>query len=301
MPKSLSLLWNRERRRAHRANWVMRVRVVVAFALAPVASLLGAMISDSMGIALMAIMINLTVLVMAALYMRRTYRGILDRALAPRNSVIISSEAVPAITALIARLSSLMLREHETIQIRVATADHSVGASVISWRHITHIILPLGYLKVFELDRGAAEAILAHELSHIAQGDSRLWLVVEAYVRTIHKILIPVAWITAGVALIIAVVNGAQIGLGDLLRLASGPILLWAFGYSARVIRRRSEFAADLGAAASVGIEATCSALRLICPSSENLSDEGYVALKRLKRIESFHTGKTASSAALAA
>jgi hypothetical protein len=63
---------------------------------------------------------------------------------------------------------------------------------------IVHLVLPPNFFLLAQQEPSKSKAILAHELGHVLQADSKLFLITETYLSIINKIFIPL--IVVGIA-----------------------------------------------------------------------------------------------------
>lgn len=265
----------------------MYVRVVIALSFMPIITLfLATMIAeDSELLAWAALVIDFGIAALAATYMYRSYRALIQRVLAVDATREFDLDHVPSLQEALREIATVLKVSLQKVKILLAPCDYSVGASVLTSRGITYIVLPLGFLKLFGGEPAQAKAILAHELAHVAQRDSRLWLLVKAYTQTIRKISIPVAWATGIIGLLVAI--GTETAtLQSLVQVFSRPAILWAFMYSARTLRHRSERSADLAAAAVVGVDAIQAALERAGNNAEDIAADRDPIGDRRNRIK---------------
>jgi hypothetical protein len=170
--------------------------------------------------------------------------------------------------ALLEELCACMGVDFRKVRVRLATRNYDVGPSVIEHEDVTFLVIPLGFFKLLEVDREAARAILAHELAHVCQGDTNLWLLSESYLTAIRKFLMPLAILTSFISL--ALCFGAlssisyyadsyevaairRASLAGIIQSFGQPVLLLAFTYSVRKLRRRSEELADMAGVVFAG------------------------------------------------
>jgi hypothetical protein len=145
------------------------------------------------------------------------------------------------------------------------------------------LCLPLGFIALFRKNRTCARAILAHELSHVAQGDAILW-------RLSYIIDIPLYRLSS-----VLLWSGIAVGVLHFLRAISMwsfpgglPVVVLpiaAFGILIKLMllilisrmkrtllsaRHASEMLADLGSALCIGLEGCCCAIMEIADNVES-------------------------------
>ena len=75
-----------------------------------------------------------------------------------------------------------------------------------------HVVLPIGFFKLQKdpQDWEAAKAMLAHEITHVAQRDSDTWFYASAFSRYALRVLLPIACIPLLAVLVLGLLNGMQ-------------------------------------------------------------------------------------------
>jgi Peptidase family M48 len=122
-----------------------------------------------------------------------------------------------------------------------------------------NMLLPINFISFFTKNREGGISILAHELGHVLQKDTKLYLTTDAYFEIIRKIYLPVSILNLliHVWVIFSSNNVSKIFNSDLTSFIVGSILVWdviliSYLYngfiSLRETRRTSEKLADTAA-----------------------------------------------------
>jgi Zn-dependent protease with chaperone function len=140
--------------------------------------------------------------------------------------------------------------------------DGTACASVVEGEESVTIVIPLGFLKLFHNDSGLVKAILAHELAHVAQNDSKLWRQIDAWWQpyVIGNALALLAGFILTVANYAGLLSHGTVLRGDLDEIKVALLALplgvafhafWVFVWLrfSLEMRRKAETLADLGAA----------------------------------------------------
>lgn len=141
--------------------------------------------------------------------------------------------------------------DRQSLRFWLDRDDFGVGASVIEFRKMSHVVVSVGFLNVLSNSPLTARAVIAHELAHVGQRDTKLWMRTLAFSR-----------VSAGAAILALVLSIPDVvtGTGPI----PGEVLLinWGLYRGVRRARWNSEYLADLGAASVVGRDAVYSALQ---------------------------------------
>ncbi len=152
--------------------------------------------------------------------------------------------------------ATLGLADPPDVLVATRAAGASAGADLIRGRPT--VVVTLGFLALMRRDQAVASAILAHEVAHLAQHDVQNFKLFSVYLRTVMPFLLVFAILNFLLALAewpiadIPAVIFAQIAF---------PLVTWTILV---LVRRRSERAADIGAAAVVGPKAVVAAIELL-------------------------------------
>ncbi len=168
----------------------------------------------------------------------------------------------------------------------VSIKDRGTSPSVYEIKRKVYLIIPLGFFKLLKTKNGLAKAILAHEFSHVLQGDARLALIFKIFSRIIYSLILPVILIA------ILVKFGAtnfemQTRIEFLIKNFIGFVfLLFLFG---KQIIFNSERVADLSAVFFTSPETTMQAIKVNKHSSKrNVFRIQPSPEWRIKKIEKF-------------
>lgn len=170
-----------------------------------------------------------------------------------------------------------------SIHFWVNFRSYHFSPSIVEHKNKINLFLPLAFFKILNKYPREARAMLAHELAHVSQKDTKLWLFASGYVRSI-EILLPVNIGIFLTSIFIIVHNYTELivdleyntlgsmflsivyHLQALTDLSGGIIvagvpqsipvlLLFLFFRHVRKMRHRSEYLADLASSIFVGGE----------------------------------------------
>lgn len=155
------------------------------------------------------------------------------------------------------------------MRLLIDRRDASCSAAAIDIGESTVVVVSLGLLALYRKDRDATLAIVAHELSHLVQGDSRNWRFPYAVFRFFAVLLL----LNLVVGLFDAAIKSTSLSTFAVLAgTAAASVILpgllqlpWFL--KMRAFRWRSEETADLAALAFVGMPANRTSA---CRLSEN-------------------------------
>lgn len=180
------------------------------------------------------------------------------------------------IKILINDLCTSMKIDIGSINFWINYRSYDFSPSIVEYKGKVHLILPLAFFKICSAHQQEAKAILAHELAHISQKDSNLWLLASAYVRSIMEILFPtnIGIMLTSLAVNFQITNEyTQESLSEsvilFLVIAAGTAIagsivtlpMYLFLRHIRRMRHRSEYLADLAATIFASREHLCKAL----------------------------------------
>ena len=141
-------------------------------------------------------------------------------------------------------LRDLAPRMGITCPIRVWRDARSVGGApqVIEHAGKAHVLVPIKFVALARRDRRHATALLAHELGHVVQQDSRLWIPSSTFSSAIATVARPATIFLVGLSF----ANGS-IGLFVILQLLA-LLQMWRIERAIIGARRQAEKLADLAA-----------------------------------------------------
>ncbi len=196
-------------------------------------------------------------------------------------------------------LTSRMGLDVRRFDVQISTRNPSFGPSIVERnahqvRRNILLVIPVGWLPLNRTQPQLANAMLAHELGHVLNQDSRRWLEAIAY-RKVAPLIIAAVFCLMSVNLYFSVVAFRN-GIRELVTIGPG-VIIWIFFYPlvvgshTRLIRRSlrySEETADCCAAVYVGESAIRNVLQFCQRNSRrnDLTDDHPSLEWRLKRLE---------------
>lgn len=177
------------------------------------------------------------------------------------------------------------------VELHYHTSDFSQSPHVVQIKDSYHIIIPMGFLKIFSKNERHAKSIVAHELSHIIQNDLDVLFSVKVFTRILFKYILPIQIVIfiSNCFLFISIYNSRlleyyQINYVEyfVMTFLSIPIYLLL-----RYIMRFSEKVADFTAAIVTGSESTIGALRQSLTIAKSKKSIGLLEnrIRRLSKI----------------
>lgn len=196
---------------------------------------------------------QLGLFVLGIYIMRRRYRSAEVDISDTERFRELGKQDAPALSCILADLCGRMGLS-ESIKVMLARRRYDISPSALETAEGLCIIIPLGFVKYVTQKPAEAAAILAHELGHIAQRDTKLWILAESFFVAMKRVFLPVSVGTYAlviIALMFAVNYMSEQEIREaLLRPLIPCIAIPAFMYSIRQLRRQSESLADLAGAA---------------------------------------------------
>jgi Zn-dependent protease with chaperone function len=258
--------WTQGKRVLRTFSKLVKFEIILAFAALPLAAAYRAFESTKNGTELDAFAFgSLAFALLICFWQIRAYHLSMRRKAEDRTVISklpsLEDSKLFQVQEMVAELVSAMAIS-KPVSAVLNIRDFTTCASVVESKKMVCIVIPLGFLKLFHNDSGAAKAILAHELAHVVQDDSKLWRRIDSWWE---PYIIGNAFALLG-ALILGVANytgllshGTVLG-GDLDRakaaLLTFPFLIVFQAFCVFVwlrfslgMRRKSETLADLGAA----------------------------------------------------
>lgn len=175
---------------------------------------------------------------------------------------LVGSKYEPILNQFNYLISQMKIKDSPSLWLDLKNFSESPSVFVIN--KLPHVVLPVGFLSAWEKDNGAASAILAHELSHVAQDDVDNWQLPTAVSNLIGIFMfLPLTSLMSKIMLALSLpllVLGAFAfpddpllpSIYDIAIALTTYFLCGRFYLSVRKNRHRSEFTADLAAAAFV-------------------------------------------------
>lgn len=156
-------------------------------------------------------------------------------------------EQIPELRKMLDRLTGLLGVEGNSIVVWSNRSMH-VAPSIVQARGHPQMLLPMGFLFLLSRDRPAAEVMLAHELGHVVQRDSQLWMDAWVASRLVLRMIVPLEALR-----VIVSIASAQLAWGA--AVASFVPLGVALSIAAFALasRAKSELAADVAAVGCCG------------------------------------------------
>lgn len=243
--------WLRKARSAHLSSVVARVFVwifVAAWVFYGLSRGSGAVLAAAFAIA--------PIWWYASNQRRRLKKGLL----AGRAIATLPPQAETEVELKLNQLCTVMGIERSRVKVWLDRTNYSRSASIIEYGQTAHMLLSVGFLSILKSRPQEADAILAHELAHVRQRDSRLWLLAVVFARS--TALFSLLSLGIGVAEILHHEYITHTPLTPDEGIHGEALLLnWAFYRGVRRSRWNSEYFADIGAVAAVGAPAVLSAL----------------------------------------
>jgi hypothetical protein len=297
--------WQEEKRIASHFSRIMRTRIWLSFGV----PLFYAFASPWLEAALAVLVVLAT-----GWIVRREFVSLHCRVVGELTQQLARTDA-PELWQILDELQDRMGIQAAHVTVIVATRNYGDSPSVIDVEGCPRLVVPLGFFKVLGQAPGAAKAMLAHELAHVSQHDTRLWLLATAYLKGLKWLLLPYAifaFLAVSLTSVLWVSRNkeqpeytqsslptSQEGLrmrDEKADVITQPILaglqillLLAFARSVRQMRNRSEQAADLAAEIFAGDEELQYALE---PHRHAKQAEWFsihpAPLQRLQRIADF-------------
>jgi hypothetical protein len=187
----------------------------------------------------------------------------------------VKSDALPKVHAIVDELCRAM-EISPRIAYLLPTRTRGIAPSVhVSGDQIDLVVPPR--LVVLAAKRPAvARAMLAHELAHVAQGDSAFWSLAVAFATSVKRVLSPLLWFSMVGTAVIAVLFGiaARGHVGEIVE-PSTTLLFIVFGFCVPLaalacirwvlrLRLRSEQLADVAAIVYGEPRGLCEATQLL-------------------------------------
>ena len=167
-----------------------------------------------------------------------------------------------------------------------------VAPSVVTVKGVPQLLIPMGFLALLSRDTEAAEVMLAHELGHVVQQDSRLWIHAWLVSRLLLRILIPLDFVFLVLQLLLMTTaladQGASVNWVVALVACAFPVSVLLIVLYALAARSKSELAADVAAAGCFGPERVIATIQRYVSSDrghgwgERLRARRLVALEEL-------------------
>lgn len=89
----------------------------------------------------------------------------------------------------------------ERVEYYVTVNNFNYSPHVFRKADTNYVVLPLGFFKILRQDPSEAKAILAHELSHIAQKDTSLTLLLKVFLKYAFIVLLPLQFLILSFAI----------------------------------------------------------------------------------------------------
>ena len=121
--------------------------------------------------------------------------------------------------------------------------------SIEEYKNEIYLVFPTNFFTLVQKDKEAAECLIAHELGHIIQRDTRLWLLLDSFGTHVQKYLVPAVLILAlpkilGIVSIAFEANINPLNSNTIMYLLNIVVIVF-FLSGIRQARRRSEYLAD--------------------------------------------------------
>lgn len=252
--------WEKRRKSARRFSRVVKTRIVIGVIFSPILTMFVVFQEKLTAISISVLVASLAVFVAAVAMMRNRYATSYTKSVGDGASRVLARDALPALTGMLDALSEKMQIGKDKIEVVLQGRRYDTSPSVYADEEVARLYLPLGFVKLLRSAPNQAEAILAHELSHVVQKDTYLWLLAESWLFAAKKLLLPVNIIVAIVVIALQFYAVQTIPYGyevdgnafavEIVRALIPVAVILAFSYSIRQLRRRSENIADLGACA---------------------------------------------------
>jgi Zn-dependent protease with chaperone function len=261
--------WQEEKRIASHFSRIMRTRIWLSFGV----PLFYALFSPHLEAALAVFAV-----LAAGWIVRREFVSLRRRVLGEFTQQLDRTDA-PELWGILDQLQDQMGIQAAEVSVIVSTRNYGDSPSVIDVEGRPRLVVPLGFFKMLGRAPGAAKAMLAHELAHVVQHDTKLWLLATAYLKGLKLIFLPFtifAFLAVSLTSVMWMLGNkeqpeytrsslptSQEGLrtrNEKADVITQPILaglqillLLAFARGVRQMRNRSEQAADLAAVIFLG------------------------------------------------
>ena len=217
----------------------------------------------------------------------RAYRRRLSQSALEKKFTRVELSRLQVLRDTLSRCAEVLGVDLERLVVWSNRSQH-VAPSIVEVKGVPQLLIPMGFLALLARDRVSADAMLAHELGHVVQRDSRLWIQTWLVSRLLLRVLIPLDVLLIIVRLFAMAADPAAADL-ILVDVVASLVLLsivLSIVRFALASRSKSELAADVAAAGCYGPECVAMAIERYVPTQRSHGWGGNLRVRRLSALE---------------